>query len=119
MRIICASNKNVEEEIKKGKFREDLYWRVNVFRIHIPSLRERKEEALAEYFLNKYSEELGKRVSGISLQALKSMLSYNWPGNVRELQNAIKRAIILSESDFIKLEDLPEQLITIKKRDKK
>lgn len=121
VRIICASNKNVEEEIKKGKFREDLYWRINVFRIHIPPLRERKEdiEALAEYFLNKYSEELGKRVSGISPQALESMLSYNWPGNVRELQNAIKRAIILSESDFIKLEDLPEQLITIKEESQK
>lgn len=113
IRIICASNRNIEEEVEKGRFREDLYWRINVFRIHIPPLRERKEdiEVLSKHFLQKYCQELKKEVETISEDALEILLAHSWPGNVRELQNVIKRAIIVSQDKIIKPEDLPEKLL--------
>lgn len=112
VRIIYATNRDIEEEVRSGRFREDLWWRINVFRIHIPPLRERKEDiiVLAEYYLKKYSEEIGKKVSRISDEVMELFLNYSWPGNVRELQNVIRRAIIVCESDKISIKDIDYKL---------
>jgi DNA-binding NtrC family response regulator len=111
-RVIAASNKDLAEEVRQGRFRDDLYYRVNVIEIHIPPLRERREDIplLAEHFVESIGHELGKDIGGISEDALKLFIEYDWPGNVRELQNVIERAIVtchdgmLDESDFAWLE---------------
>ncbi|QEK12867.1 PAS domain S-box protein [Crassaminicella thermophila] len=97
VRIIAATNRNLEEMVEKGEFREDLYYRLNVMNIYIPSLRERTEdlEPLIKYLLNKISEQVGNYVSKVSLEAMKYLKSYSWPGNVRELENVLERAINL------------------------
>jgi phosphotransferase system HPr (HPr) family protein len=109
VRIIAATNRNLEEMVKKGEFREDLYYRLNVVPIFMPSLRERKEDIpiLAEHFREKLSKKLGKKVLKITLQAMRCLISYNWPGNVRELENVIERAINLTEDEEIDVDDLP------------
>ncbi|RMG59490.1 MAG: sigma-54-dependent Fis family transcriptional regulator [Deltaproteobacteria bacterium] len=96
VRIIAATNKNLEEEVEKGRFRRDLYYRLNVYPIHIPPLRERREdiEPLARLFLENYSRKMGKEIREISRDSIKVMHLYDWPGNVRELQNVIERAVI-------------------------
>jgi Nif-specific regulatory protein len=116
VRIIAATNKNLEEAIKNGTFRQDLYYRLNVVSIAMPSLRERREDIslLASYFLAKYSKLCKRRVSGISLEARKILRAYDWPGNVRELENAIERAVVLGSSEAIKPDDLPETLLESK-----
>lgn len=108
-RVIAATNENLEELVKEGKFREDLYYRLNVFTIHIPPLRERIEDIplLANYFLKKFTTSMNKKISGISDEAMRFMLKYKWPGNVRELENAIERAVVVCRNDKIQLEDLP------------
>jgi Nif-specific regulatory protein len=113
VRIIAATNKDMEEAIKGGSFRQDLYYRLNVVAIAMPPLRERREDIslLASYFTAKYSKHCKRRVSGISPEARNTLRSYDWPGNVRELENAIERAVVLGSSDSIRLEDLPESLI--------
>jgi Nif-specific regulatory protein len=114
LRIICATNKNLEEEIKKGNFREDLYYRLNVFPVFVPSLRERKTDItlLADFFLDKYSRENNKLVRRLSTPAIEMLHSYHWPGNVRELENCIERAILVCNSDTIRAQDLPPSLQT-------
>lgn len=109
VRIISATNKDLEQEVIQGKFREDLYYRLNVVHIHLPPLRERKEDIplLAQYFLEKYSRELGKDVRSISSYALDVLMSYPFPGNVRELENIIERSVALENSNII----LPESLV--------
>ncbi|HOA83037.1 MAG TPA: sigma 54-interacting transcriptional regulator [Thermodesulfovibrio thiophilus] len=109
VRIISATNKNLTEEIKKGNFREDLFWRLNVIPIYIPPLRERKEDIplLIEYYLKKFSTIYKKSVS-IDQEALKMLVSYNWPGNVREVANTVERLVVMSESNIIKVNDLPD-----------
>ena len=108
VRIVAATNRNMEEEVMKGNFREDLYYRLNVINIHIPPLRERPEDIplLVQYFLEKYSEQNGKSVQGISSFAMQALLQYPFPGNVRELENIIERSVALSSSCLI----LPESL---------
>lgn len=108
-RVIAATNENLEELVKEGKFREDLYYRLNVFNIHIPPLRERVNDIplLSDYFLKKYTSSMNKKITAISQEAMNFMLRYKWPGNVRELENAIERAIVICRSDKIQLEDLP------------
>ncbi len=108
LRIVCTTNRNIEEEVKKGNFREDLYYRINVFPIKIPPLRERSEdiEPLSMFFLKKYSQRFGKNITSISEDALKILQKYNWPGNVRELENVIERSVVLSDSDVILKEDI-------------
>ena len=108
VRIIAATNKNLAEEVQQGRFREDLYYRLNVIEIKLPPLRERREDIplLAEHFVQRISSELGKELSGISGAALKVLIAHDWPGNVRELENVIERAIVtcrngmLDEQDF-------------------
>ncbi len=109
VRITSATNRDIKSLVKAGQFREDLYYRLKVIDIELPSLRERKEDIplLVKHFLNKFNKELGKGVSGISEDALKVLLNYSWPGNVRELENVIQRAITLAQHEVILPEDLP------------
>lgn len=111
-RVIAATNKNLEEEIKEGRFREDLYFRLNVIPFHIPSLKERREDIplLARHFLSEFSAEYGKRPKEISSEALDLLVSNPWPGNVRELKNVIERLVIMVPSDCIQDKDLPPAL---------
>jgi len=112
VRVIAATNKNLEEEVKKGKFREDLYYRLNVVFIQIPPLRNRKEDVipLIEYFLRKYSSEVKSETIGISKAVVDILLNYDWPGNVRELENVIERSIVFSGGKTIVPEHLPVTL---------
>jgi nitrogen regulation protein NR(I) len=108
VRIIAASNKNLRDEVINGRFREDLYHRLNVFSIYIPPLRERKEDIpeLSEYFISRAVKETEKKIKGISPKALKLLASYSWPGNVRELENVIRRAVVVASSDIINVNDI-------------
>lgn len=108
VRIISATNKDLPKEISEKRFREDLYYRINVFPIYLPPLRERKEdiEVLANYFLQKYSYETNKKIKGFSQDAMEIMKNYSWPGNIRELENVVERACVLTNSDIIKPEVL-------------
>ena len=112
VRMIAATNENLEENMKKGKFREDLFYRLHVFPIFLPDLKDRKEDIplLAYHFLDLYSKEAKKEVKGISKEAMKILLEYQWPGNVRELENAIERAVIMADQDYLVPNDLPKDL---------
>jgi transcriptional regulator with GAF, ATPase, and Fis domain len=113
VRIICASNKNLEEYVKNGRFREDLYYRINVFPINFPPLRERPEDilSLARHFLEHYSVKMGKFSLKMSKNVEKILVSCKWEGNVRELKNCIERAVILCKGDLITEEHLPSVLV--------
>jgi formate hydrogenlyase transcriptional activator len=106
VRIIAATNRNLQESISAGSFRSDLYYRLNVFPLEVPPLRERSSDIpqLAMFFLSRYSRNLGKRMEGISTAATENLIHYSWPGNVRELQNVIERALILSHGPILELE---------------
>ena len=108
VRVIAATNKDLRDLIREGKFREDLYYRLNVINITIPPLRERTEDImdLAGYFLEKYGQKLSKTITGFAPQALAMLSGYPWPGNVRELENVIERAVILCDSERIEADDL-------------
>ena len=109
VRLISATNKDLEQEIIQGRFREDFFYRLNVVHIHLPPLRERREDIplLAQYFLEKYSRELGKDIRSISSYALDVLMKYNFPGNVRELENIIERSVALENSNIV----LPDSLV--------
>ncbi len=113
-RIIAATNRNLKKLVEQGKFREDLYYRINVVTIEIPPLRERPEdiEPMARYFLRKYSQKHNHLGIYFKPEALNAFFSYHWPGNVRELENVIERIVALTESDWIGLDDLPPELRT-------
>ncbi len=108
-RVICATNEPLEQLVKEGRFREDLFYRLNVFSITIPPLRERRDDIplLAEHFLKKFSEGMNRSIRGISKDAMEFLMNYDWPGNVRELENAIERAVVIRRSGDIKADDLP------------
>jgi transcriptional regulator with GAF, ATPase, and Fis domain len=112
VRIIAATHRNLEAMITEGKFREDLYFRLNVLPIHVPPLRERVEDIpeLAAYFLNLYASRLGKAITGLDDEALAALKSYHWPGNIRQLENAIERAVIIAEGPVIGLAELPMEV---------
>jgi DNA-binding NtrC family response regulator len=114
VRIITATNKDLEKELAKNTFREDLYYRLKVVTIPLPPLRERKEDIpeLSDFFRAKYSREFGKRLRGIDQAALRALTEYNWPGNIRQLESVIERAVILSDQDSIKLGDIKSELRT-------
>jgi len=113
VRMIAATNENLEENMKKGKFREDLFYRLHVFPIFLPDLKERKEDIplLAYHFLDIYSKEAKKEIKGISKEAVKLLLEYHWPGNVRELENAIERAVIMTDQNYLMPSDFPRDLM--------
>ena len=120
VRIVVATNKDLEAQIKEGLFREDLYYRINVFPIYLPPLRDRKDDImlLADYFLEKLSTENNKYITRISTPAIEMLTSYHWPGNVRELENCIERAILLCNDSVIRSEHLPPSLQMIKKNER-
>jgi Nif-specific regulatory protein len=113
VRLVAATNRDLEEEVKKGRFRDDLFYRLNVVSLRMPPLRERREDIslLASYFTAKYSKRANRAVLGISPQARVCLLNYDWPGNVRELENAMERAVVLGSTDLILPEDLPEVIL--------
>jgi two-component system response regulator GlrR len=102
-RIIAASNKNLEQEVEKGSFREDLFYRIHVIPIKLPPLQERKEDIpiLSRHFLQKYSKEMGKDINGLSINAMQKLISYPWPGNIRELENTIECAVAMTRGNII------------------
>ena len=112
VRLIAATNANLESLIARGRFREDLYYRLNVIRLNVPPLRDRKEDipALINVFLAEFNAENGKRVAGLTPEAMSAMLAYDWPGNVRELQNCIEGLVVLSRGDMISLSELPRKM---------
>jgi len=113
VRVIAATNKNLTEEMKKGTFREDLYYRLNVIPIFVPPLRERKDDIpmLASYFLQKFSQERKKEVISFSTEVMEILLAHSWPGNVRELENVLEHAVIIAKQEKILLKDLPQYLL--------
>ena len=113
IRLIAATNRGLEQAIKDGGFRSDLYFRLNVVSLTIPPLRDRAGDIplLANYFTSQFAKKIGRRIRGISPEALKCLTHYDWPGNVRELQNVIERAIVLGTTELILPEDLPESLL--------
>jgi two-component system response regulator HydG len=110
VRVIAATNVDLAEKISAGRFREDLYYRLNVIAIRLPALRERKEDVpiLAQHFLRKFAKQTGKDVRRFAPEALATLARYAWPGNVRQLENAIERAVVLASSDQLGVADLPE-----------
>ena len=108
-RVIAATNEPLENLLKEGKFREDLYYRLNVFSIFIPPLRERRDDIpiLAYYFLNKFNESMNKNIKSISDEAMEFLINYDWPGNVRELENAVERSLVVGKTESVRIEDLP------------
>jgi transcriptional regulator with GAF, ATPase, and Fis domain len=108
VRVIAATNRDLKKAVEEGNFRPDLYYRLNVFPILIPPLRERKDdvELLVSYFTAQYSAKLGKRVEVIPKKTMDALLSYHWPGNARELENVIERAVILAHGNTLQVEDL-------------
>jgi two-component system response regulator AtoC len=112
VRIVVATVKDLTKEVNEGRFREDLFYRLNVLPIHIPPLRERKEDIplLTHHFINKYNQSMNKNVAGIDYGALEALMNHKWYGNVRELENTIERAIVLADKDNIELENLPIEI---------
>jgi DNA-binding NtrC family response regulator len=112
IRILSATNKDLKEETDKGNFREDLFYRLNVVNIHVPPLRDRKEdvELLSAAFLKEFSEENGKKISGIDQKARLALHNYNWPGNIRELRNCIESAVVMCKGTVITLNDMPPSI---------
>ncbi|MBA7534050.1 Transcriptional regulatory protein ZraR [subsurface metagenome] len=113
VRFICATNKNIEDEVNKKKFREDLYYRLNVIKIHVPPLRERKEDIplLVDHFIRIHAKKENKKLDGITAEAMKNILKYTFPGNIRELENIIERAIVFAQENYITKQDLPISII--------
>jgi len=113
IRLIAATNKNLEEAVKAGQFRLDLYYRLNVVAMVMPPLRERPEDipVLGNYFVQKYSKKCKVKAKAITPEAMACLVNYDWPGNVRELENAIERALVLGVSDALQPEDLPESVL--------
>jgi transcriptional regulator with PAS, ATPase and Fis domain len=112
VRIIAATNRNLEKMVREGKFRDDLYYRLNVFPVVLPPLRERLEDlpALADYFLKKYGEKNRRRVTSLDPEAFQALQQYHWPGNIRELENVIERGVIVCQGEVLAQEDLPPAL---------
>ena len=108
LRLVAATNRDLPSEIKEGRFREDLYYRMNVVGIHLPPLRERREDVplLVRHFVKKYNAEMGKHCTGVSDDVMKMLTDHEWRGNIRELQNVIERAVIFAEGEVIELSDI-------------
>ena len=112
VRIIATTNRDLQREVEEGRFREDLYYRLNVIEINVPSLRERREDipALVTFFIDKFNQENNKDIEGITDEALELLMQYDWPGNVRELENYIERAVVVSRGSVLEAADFPQKL---------
>ena len=121
VRIIAATNKDLEEEIREGRFREDLYYRLNVINLELPPLKERREDIglLTDSFLVKYAAKNKKDIKGFSSQSARLLSNYNWPGNVRELENVVERAVVMARNEFIEPGNLPSNISQSLKKAKK
>ncbi len=113
VRVIATTNRNLAEAVKKGNFREDLYYRLNVVKVEMPPLRDRREDIplLAAHFIHKYASENGKKIDGIAPRALSLLTDYPWPGNVRELENFIERGVVVAQSNVLLPSDFPKELV--------
>jgi len=113
VRLITATNRNLEKEVSEGRFREDLFYRLNVITIHLPSLRERKDDIpiLSNFFVIKYTKKYKKEIKGFAPEAMEALCAYHWPGNVRELENVVERAIVLCKKNTISVEHLPRNVV--------
>ena len=111
VRIIAATNRDLAKEVEDGRFREDLYYRLNIIEIYLPALSERKDDIplLVKHFVNKYNGELKRRIIGVDNDAMRNLVNYNWKGEVRELENIVERAVLLSDGDMISPQDLPKR----------
>ncbi len=120
-RLISATNENLEEMTKEGRFREDLYYRIHVVPIFVPALRERVEDIppLADYFISVYCAANGVPIKRLADEALLAFKRYSWPGNVRELENAVQRVVVMTETETISLSDLPAEIVQATGRDSK
>jgi DNA-binding NtrC family response regulator len=109
VRVVAATNRDLKAEIEDGNFREDLFYRLNVVNIHVPPLRERREDIslLVTSFISEFAQENGKQIEGIDSKAMSALYNYSWPGNIRELRNCIESSVVMCRSDFISLDDLP------------
>lgn len=116
VRVIAATNKNLKEEVQEGRFREDLYFRLNVIQIHLPALRERMDDMLllANHFIQSINKEIGTNVRGLTKEAEKELKSYSFPGNIRELRNIIESSMVIADGDYIDVDDLPETIESAK-----
>jgi transcriptional regulator with PAS, ATPase and Fis domain len=116
LQILAASNRNLKEMMKDGRFREDLYYRLKVVDLHLPTLRERKEDIpeLVEFFLNKLNPKRGMNVLGLEPKAMQALIKYDWPGNIRELENVIERTMLFCNGENILLSDLPPEIANLK-----
>jgi len=114
VRIITATNKDLAAMVKQGQFREDLYWRLNVISLQLPSLKERREDIpnLVQHFINRFSRKNGKEMKGLESKAMEILLGYEWPGNVRELENVIERSVVLDRDGIIGTDDLPADILS-------
>jgi DNA-binding NtrC family response regulator len=112
VRVVAATNRDLEDDIKRGRFRTDLYYRLNVIAIHLPPLRDRRDDVpiFVDAFLNRIAQEKGDNIKRLSPEALEAVLAHDWPGNVRELENALERAVVLTKGDMIDLPAMPEKL---------
>jgi DNA-binding NtrC family response regulator len=112
VRIIAATNKDLLEEVRKGRFREDLYYRLNVIPIHMPPLRHRPNDIplLARHFLDRFSSEQGRRVKDFRTETMARLMEYEWPGNVRELENTVEHALVLTKGDYVEVAVLPPNI---------
>jgi transcriptional regulator with PAS, ATPase and Fis domain len=114
VRVIAATNRNLQDEVAQRRFREDLFYRLNVFPLQLPPLRERIDALplLTEYFLQRFSRQIGKKLKGVEPAALAAMKAYSWPGNIRELQNIMERGVILAH-DVIRRGNLPDEMLRV------
>jgi len=112
VRLVVATNRDLKKEVDEGRFRDDLYYRLNVVHIHLPPLRDRREDIpfLVRHFIEKFNKKLDRAMIGISAGALNMILNYRWPGNIRELENVIERCILFADGEQIEEEDIPEQV---------
>jgi DNA-binding NtrC family response regulator len=115
VRVIAATNADLMQRVKEGRFREDLFYRLNVIEIRMPSLRERRDDILLiiKHYLDIFSRESGKDLRDVDYEAMQALLVYDWPGNVRELRNTLERAVVLAEGDVITIHDLPDKFRTL------
>jgi two-component system response regulator HydG len=115
IRLIAATHKDLRKEVEKGKFREDLFYRLNVINVTMPPLRNRLDDIplLVTHFIDKFNKKNNKEIKGIDESALEILSSYHWPGNVRELENIIERAVVLTREDIIRIKDLPPELTSV------